>query len=266
MTINSINAISFAKKVLNSGKNLKGIKPKLNINLNEADKFIYMTQPIKNPSTGNIVATVPSDLPPLKEGWVRLIHRTQPEYTESILKSGLRGKYGISGTTTAHDTQDFWKSLQHEQLKFHGTKKIVIDMPAKEHRKLYIKDKYYKDGSIKDETGYNNAKNLYVKNKYIVGIIDAYGTHKQLTPKQLASMKKSSELNQFLEIKPEDLRQLNPGRPQNRDWKGRTPSQAKKEAEKLQKEIAKREAAASQEIKTPQAENLSFEELFDGWN
>lgn len=187
------------------------------------------------------MATFPSDLPPLKDGWVRLIHRTTPEYTNSILKTGLRGKYGISGTSTLHDKNDFWKNLKTDCATFHGNKKIIMDIPSREYMKLKIGDKYYKKGSLIDDTGYKNAKNLYIKNKYIVGIIDAYGSTKKMTPKQLESMKKSSVINQFLDIKPEDLRQLNPGRPQNRDYLGRTPAQAKRDFEKIRKELANKE-------------------------
>lgn len=262
MAINLVESASFAKKVLNSRKNFIGTKPRININLGGVDKFIYQTQSLKNPATNNIVATVPSDLPPLKEGWVRLIHRTEPVYTKAILNEGLRGKYGISGTTSVHDAENFWKNLKTDNGAFHGSKKIVMDLPAKEYRKLYLGDNYYKKESIINDTGYKNASNLYVKNKYIVGILDAYGSRKHMTPKQLASMKQSSELNPFLEIKPEDLRQLNLGRPKNRDWLNRTPSQARKEVEKLQKEIAKNEAET---LKKPVVQNIEAADSWSDW-
>lgn len=252
MAVNAINqgkAISFVKQVLNSGKNLHGVKPKVKINFDEVDKFLYVTPPLKNPATGNIVATFPSDLPPLKEGWIRLIHRTIPEYTTPILNSGLRGKYGIRGTTTAHDTEDFWQNLANEGLMIYGPKKVVMDMPDREYRKLFLKGKYYKKGSKNDEKNYFSARELYVKNKYIVGIIDVYGSHKPLTPQQLESMQRSAQLNPFLDIKPEDLRQLNPGRPTKRAL--------------LERKALKEIAAASQEAPTVQYEHPSIEEFFD---
>lgn len=211
-------------------------------------------------------------MPPLKDGWVRLIHRTQPDCATSILDSGLRGKFGISGTTTLHDKDGFWKNLETDRLTFYGSKKVVMDMPAREYTKLFYNDGYYKKGSIIDDTGYHNARNLYVKNKYIVGIIDSYGIRKPLTPKQLESMKRSSQLNPFLDIKPEDLRQLNPGRPSTRDWCGRTPSEARKELEKAQKEIVSRknnsdtyidEVHLECKIKPSQNKKLSVDEVFE---
>lgn len=261
MVINCAKTVDVVRNAVNSGKNIMGINPRVKVNFNEVDKFLYLSPPLKNPATGNAVATMPCDLPPLKDGWVRLIHRTQPEVTGGILNEGLRGKYGISGTTTSHSSEGFWKNLETDNATFHGSKKVVMDMPAKEHKKLYHGDLYYEKGSLVDVSGYSNAKKLYVKNKYIVGIMDAYGSTKHMTPRQLSSMKKTSDLNPFLEIRPEDLRQLNQGRPINRDFQGRTPAEAKKHAAKLEKELAKRQAET---INTANLKETGWD--IDGWD
>ena len=158
-----INSISSPLKLNGAKLLLEEIFPKTKINLGEIDKFVYLSPPIINPATGNKIATIPSDLPPLKEGWVRLIHRTDSENAQKIIKSGLRGDTSISGTTKNASGEELWDNLRRDPNgKIYGTKKLVIDLPLAEYQKLFYGD-YYKKGSVDTDNTYNKARYLFCK-------------------------------------------------------------------------------------------------------
>ncbi len=129
---------------------------------------------------GRRIATDLKDLPPLKKGFVRLTHWTNRDIANSIVEHGLYGNKGLGGTTVLHDEEGFWESLTSagyelqegvlNNITRYGNEMIVMDMPAKEYRKLFITDGCYKVKGEKffDWKGYE----LVCPSKYIVGVIE----------------------------------------------------------------------------------------------
>jgi len=139
-----------------------------------------------NKETGAKVASVPEELPPLREGYVRLIHQTHSGCAESLVENGLiynreyaqksgYSKYSdVTSMALAYDEDDFWDRLTKEEIRHKGADVIAIfDMPMEEcgaHQREQIAQ--YLNGTI--------------SRGYIVGIIPNYGTKGSKTGEKLS--------------------------------------------------------------------------------
>ena len=129
-----------------------------------------------NKETGFEIATTPEKLPPLRNGYMRLIHQTSFNCAESLAENGLIynrdlaqkdgfSKYSdVTSMSYAYTENGFWERLTEENIRHKGANAIAIfDMPMEElgaHQKYYIAD--YLNGTI--------------SRGYMVGIIPNYGT------------------------------------------------------------------------------------------
>ena len=126
------------------------------------------------------------DLPPVREGYIRLVHRTSSEAAESIAKSGLYSAQGLDDTASAMrsatDFQNFLTSGAKEHRQ--ATTVVIMDMPIEEFRILSrgsISDTYnpygnshiyYSEKAGISNNGYKNPKYLVCPAKYVVGICE----------------------------------------------------------------------------------------------
>ncbi len=132
-----------------------------------------------NKETGAKIATQPEELPPLREGYIRLVHQTSSRHAESFVENGLiynktaAGKEHLSladypDVTSMVDNfyeNDFWKSLVQEDdlhRREGADAKIIFDMPIEEY--WAHTQEYWLDlgGTI--------------SRGYLVGVIPNYGT------------------------------------------------------------------------------------------
>lgn len=106
------------------------------------------------------IAETIEELPPLKEGHVRLVHITQPFYTQGIVESGLDySKYGmVMSTARAYSNEDEIEyGMEDPRYSSPELKAVVLDLPAAEH-KLHE--------NIQKAPG-------RVPSKYVVGVVPA---------------------------------------------------------------------------------------------
>lgn len=161
----------------------------------------YFKKYFVNKETGAEIAISPDELPPLRKGYVRLIHQTNMEYANSLLENGLIynreyankagfSKYATIGSMALTYTEDeFWERLTHEETRHRGADAIAIfDLPEEEcsaHCKWFLTQ--YLDGTI--------------SRGYLVGVIPNYGTKevdgdvKKLSVTEMEKMKKISQSN-----------------------------------------------------------------------
>ena len=129
-----------------------------------------------NKETGAKIADMPEELPPLRDGYIRLIHQTSFTQGESLAEHGLiynreyAQKHGFSKYTeitsmaVAYDEDSFWDRLTQEGIRHKGANAIaVFDMPAEECKAHQI-------GQIAQ---YLNGT---ISRGYMVGMIPNYGT------------------------------------------------------------------------------------------
>ncbi len=157
------------------------------------------------------------DLPSLKKGWVRLVHRCiYKDHADSIKKNGLvfnrksahlspsqkGGSYpDITSQASVYDEVSFWKSMQHDDFscydnaKYADTK-IVFDIPIDEFCLL--------------ETWGRRIKGT-VDSKYIVGCVpNVNGANKrlQLSKEEIIKKAQQSQKNPPLSVLPNSVKDM----------------------------------------------------------
>ena len=73
------------------------------------------------------------DLPPLKEGFVRLVHLTNKKSISEIIKSGLRYNGDLS-TTARWWSNESNVELDSSDIRFMGISALVVDIPTQDIR------------------------------------------------------------------------------------------------------------------------------------
>lgn len=152
---------------------------------------------LRNAETGQEIATDPENLPPLREGYARLVHQTHSAFSDSLIDQGLiynrvyankpneGGHYGdISSMAIAHDEKSFWTSLTQEGIRHNNADvKMIFDLPLEEcgiHQKEKLAQ--FLNGTI--------------SRGYIVGVIPNYGNQDmKLSPEEMEQKKKQSLSN-----------------------------------------------------------------------
>ena len=141
----------------------------------------FRMKELKNKITGYKIALTPADLPPLRNGFIRIVHQTRTGEVENILNNGLiynmeyftggktkryTGDYlDLTSMANAYYQDDFWNMMRDCNGGLHkfSDKKIIFDMPSEEctahHQPLVAK---FLSGKVSEG--------------YIVGVIDNYGT------------------------------------------------------------------------------------------
>lgn len=153
-----------------------------------------------NKETGCEIAGVPEKLPPLRDGYIRLIHQTNFDCAESLAENGLvynrdfAQKDGfsyyldITSMALAYDEDSFWERLTKEEIRHKGANAIAIfDMPIEEcgaHQREQITPML--GGTI--------------SRGYMVGIIPNYGTRdntisEKLSVQEMEDKKSASKSN-----------------------------------------------------------------------
>jgi hypothetical protein len=98
------------------------------------EKPSFNSENAKNPE--KVFARKKDELPPLKEGYVRIVHITNKEAVEKIIETGLNYSGVLSSTSRAwFNEKDV--EFSSDDLRFKGPDKVavVIDMPMVEHRR-----------------------------------------------------------------------------------------------------------------------------------
>ena len=139
-----------------------------------------------NKETGFEIATIPEKLPPLRDGYIRLIHQTHFEHAESLVENGLvynrkfAQKEGfsnyldITSMALAYDEDSFWERLTEDGIRHKGANAIAIfDMPMEECG-AHQRDKI------------TPMLNGTISRGYMVGIIPNYGTMDSQTSEKLS--------------------------------------------------------------------------------
>ena len=156
-----------------------------------------------NKETGYEIAAIPEELPPLREGFIRLVHQTHSEHAESLVEKGLvynrknagieevsyKGGYlDVGYMAVAYNEEEFWNRLTGDGVRHNNSDVIVIfDMPVNEcgaHQRFEIA------GSL----------NGTISRGYIVGVIPNYGTknsevEEKLSPLEMEEKKRISQSN-----------------------------------------------------------------------
>ena len=157
------------------------------------------------------------DLPSLKQGWIRLVHRClYKDHVDSIRKSGLifnreaaklsslqKGACysDITSMASVYDEKTFWESMHkddfacYDNARYADTK-IVFDMPLDEFCLLEV---------------FGRKIRGKVDNKYIVGVIpNVNGANKNLilSAEEVNVAKQKSQNNPSLSVKPNNVEQM----------------------------------------------------------
>ena len=141
-----------------------------------------------NKETGYKIATIPEELPPLRDGYIRLIHQTHSAHAESLAEKGLiyNREYAGMGKnpydknymdagymSVPYREEEFWNRLTDEGVRHMNSDVIAIfDIPAEEagaHFNPYLA--CHLNGTI--------------SRGYMVGVIPNYGTKDSLTEQRL---------------------------------------------------------------------------------
>lgn len=78
-----------------------------------------------NKETGFEIATTPEKLPPLRNGYIRLIHQTSFNCAESLAENGLEGDIGKTGDSRTGEISEKYKrvaQIQTETAKTSSTR------------------------------------------------------------------------------------------------------------------------------------------------
>ncbi|MBP3847990.1 hypothetical protein J6I39_09620 [bacterium] len=120
---------------------------------------------------GKRVATELKDLPPLKAGFVRVVHRTNPKNMNSIVEKGLWAKNkGLCWTSDTYTEDEFWKMLSKDYRgDAFGTGKIIMDIPQEEYN---ILTRSSNRGFYDFDKNNSELPLLVCPSKYIVGAIE----------------------------------------------------------------------------------------------
>lgn len=215
---------------------------------------------------GRRIATELKDLPPLRKGFVRVVHRTSPTNVDSITKQGLKARTSLYYTSDAYTEKEFWDMLANDPRgDLFGTAKIIMDMPIKEYNILtrnFVGRCYNEKelvGNVYD--GVYGATKLVCPNKYIVGAIEQKFPWSK---KCIELFRQMARKNSEVEVPKTDLRIFNGKRktfesPFAHHSKGKSVS--KKEELAIEKEF---EELFNTETKS--SESVEFDTLFDGWD
>ncbi len=169
-----------------------------------------MMDPLYNKETGVKIANEPEELPPLREGYVRVLHMTHFSQAQSLAENGLvyNGEYAqnfnkdnntkqkikthyeaVDRMAVAVEEEDFWNKLTSETgIRHRGSDAVAIfDMPAMEYA-AHVNE--------------NTAQFLSgtISRGYMVGMIPNYGTRdmngfERLTEEEMQKRKKQSLSN-----------------------------------------------------------------------
>lgn len=137
-------------------------------------------QILRNKFTKDIIAQSIFDLPPLRDGRIRLVHQTYAPQANKIVAKGLiynkerfYGKpdahgldyHSVQYMTWAFYQDDFWDMLQMTDGTLYRTsdKKVIFDVPE------------YECGAHQS-SAYAPLLSGHISAGYIVGVIDNYGT------------------------------------------------------------------------------------------
>lgn len=107
------------------------------------------------------IASSIEELPPLREGSVRLIHTTNPDNAEKIVKEGLdyQNQGMIDSTVRAYaDPNKIEYYDDDPRFSWRGSRSVIMDVPSEEYR-------LHRD--IAKSPG-------IVPARHIVGVIDAH--------------------------------------------------------------------------------------------
>ncbi|MEE3350232.1 MAG: hypothetical protein VZR09_09360 [Candidatus Gastranaerophilaceae bacterium] len=189
------------------------------------------------------VARTFGDLPPVKDGYIRLIHRTSSENAEKIVQSGLYGEVGLPDTASpCRSEQEFWDTLTSpsEVQNAHGDTKVIIDMPIKEFQ-IFAGGIEYGDlsttgvrynfnvinGEVEEPTfspdqGVGSLNRLVCPKKYIVGVCK----HDRIfSENEIQRLKEQTSKNPLQDVEETDLapyeifkQKANELYTQNDDW------------------------------------------------
>lgn len=170
-------------------------------------------------NTENVIARQFEDLPPLREGYIRLVHRTSAECAEGIAKNGLYSNAGLDDTASAmYSENDFWDLLVHgARMHRDYTTEVIIDMPREEFNILsnaHISDTYNPYGTshiyysenntpTSSNQGYFKQKYLVCPAKYIVGICEH---PRNLSIEEVNIIKSRTAKNPLPQVEETDLR------------------------------------------------------------
>lgn len=131
---------------------------------------------ILNQETNYPLASQPEELPPLREGYIRLVHQTNKNNIDSIAENGLiynkkaAGKEHLSlsnypdvtSISYAFTEDEFWNSLTQEHEWHRATDtKVIFDMPAEEYW-AHTQEQWFDLGGA-------------ISRGYLVGAIPNYG-------------------------------------------------------------------------------------------
>lgn len=188
------------------------------VNLHDAKKHYSKTN-FENKrllnSDGKEIATQLGDLPPLKQGFVRLKHRCMSENVGKILGEGLVFNRGVAKTnvggacydditamaTCYENSNEFWDSMKKDDFscfdnsRFADTQ-IIMDMPLKEFEFLQ---------------SYGRFVHGKVDSKYIVGVVRNYnGSNKGLVipATEVEKAQKQSENNEERTVNVNDIEMM----------------------------------------------------------
>lgn len=106
------------------------------------------------------IAETIEELPPLKAGYIRLVHITRPAFTQGIVDSGLDySKYGmVMSTARAYsNAEETEYGMDDPRYSSPELKAVVLDLPIQEHR-LHE--------NVQHSPG-------IVPSKYVVGVVPA---------------------------------------------------------------------------------------------
>ena len=143
-----------------------------------------------NKETGFAIATTPEELPPLRDGYIRLIHQTHFNCAESLAENGLiynekfaqkeeandyfKNYIDVTSMALAYNEDNFWERLTKEEIRHRGADTIAIfDMPIEEcgaHQTIQI----------------TSMLNGTISRGYMVGFIPNYGTKDNETSERLS--------------------------------------------------------------------------------
>ena len=167
--------------------------------------------------TAHFIARELKDLPPLKKGYVRVVHRKKTKNMESIITEGLRARNGLCFTSDAFPLEeDFWNLMACDfRGKHFGTGKIIMDIPQKEYNLLTRNSggpRFYNEKEwLSTPYGVTQLVGLP---KYIVGAIEQkYPWNK----KCIEIFRSMASKNPEIEVPKTDLRIFNRGRSRKND-------------------------------------------------
>lgn len=159
-----------------------------------------MGKEYQNKETGFPIALQPEGLPPLREGYVRVIHQTKDNHLESFIENGLiyNRKYAgrknenfsnysdIASMAVPCSEDSFWQRLTSDEVRHKGaTKLAVFDMPAHE----------FQAHSLPEIAQHLNGT---ISRGYLVGYIPNYGTKDNGTEQKLSVEEMAEKRNKAL--------------------------------------------------------------------